>query len=467
VHRSACRLLGPLTALLLASCASQEGYRRLAQVCDRAPGADCGAYSVERAVGERAIVNGREGTFDYLLGFVEFDDHGALVRPEQLEELFRTLDEEGQGRDLAIVVYVHGWKHNASPRDPDVENFRDLLRRLHLAEQAGDRKRKVVGVYAGWPGSSVLGHNPASETLKTLGTFWSRMDAAGRVAAGQIQTLFARLQKLQEDRNARGGDTRLVTIGHSFGGLVAFSALKPYLVANAARSAGDEPVAGYGDLVVLLNPAFEGVRYDPIQSVVASRQRYAKGQPPILITFSSESDWPNRYAFPFGRYLSVVTQLEWPRDADQAPEVVRAVGFVDRFRTHTLSVPPDGRTEERARELSLPAERERQASQSRARGGFEAEYCDEDGKPREGWERRHGDGAVLKHLTHAGEKGYAPDNPFWVVSTDPAILPGHNAIWRPQFLEFLYQLYTDLVRPERDLCGAPASRPRLAAGQAG
>src|SRR3954453_12716792 len=50
---------------------------------------------------------------DYLLSVVEFDDEGWFRDRQQQNELFNRLEDIGGRQDLIIVVFAHGWKHNA------------------------------------------------------------------------------------------------------------------------------------------------------------------------------------------------------------------------------------------------------------------------------------------------------------------------------------------------------------------
>lgn len=466
----AVRLVGITGVTLLSACASQDAHRAEVAVCARVSDTDCAKHSIERAAGEYVE---DQGPYDYLLGFVEFDDHGARVERKQLDALLRAI--EGEEGDLAIVVYVHGWKHNAADTDNDVTEFRWLLRGLNAAEQASDvppaRRRKVVGVYAGWPGSSLdpgLGDSLIGAAPKQL-TFWSRKEAAHRVAKGSVRDLFAAVRDIQARRNGPasgpdadrcGGDTRLVLIGHSFGGLILYDAVNQHLVESARSGLARGPdgaVAGYGNLVVLLNPALEGVAYESIQGFVDARERYPVGQPPVLVTFQSENDWPNRYAFPFGRRVSTLFQRT--RSAEQARENRQTIGHIDRFRTHRLVLAEGAAAAPAAptrAEVSPEGQRAREAQRERALDRLDATRSPSSGRLPARWERPYRAGrVVLRHERHA------PDNPFWVVSTDARILSGHNGTWNDDFLLVLNELYTDLVRPADPAC---ASSGRAARG---
>ena len=53
---------------------------------------------------------------EYSLSVIEFDDQGWYHDLAQRDALMRFLDEM-VGEDLLILVFVHGWKHNAAADD--------------------------------------------------------------------------------------------------------------------------------------------------------------------------------------------------------------------------------------------------------------------------------------------------------------------------------------------------------------
>jgi len=90
----------------------------------------------------------------FLLGFVEFDDQGKPYDRDQITTLFDRIKMEAQYRDLCIIVFVHGWKHNAGISDSNVVQFRRLLQQvaqMELERPPGRYwpTRKVVGIYVG------------------------------------------------------------------------------------------------------------------------------------------------------------------------------------------------------------------------------------------------------------------------------------------------------------------------------
>ena len=67
-----------------------------------------------------------------------------------------------------------------------------------------------------------------------------------------------------------------------------------------------------------------------------------------------------------------------------------------------------------------------------------------------GWRRSYRAGAVL---TQRAQSNFDPNDPFWIVTTDQSLIRGHSDIEEPVFVDFIRQLYDDLVRlKEREPC---------------
>jgi hypothetical protein len=179
-------LAAVVAAWLVAACTSHVIIRdEIAQsspaLCDYAApdpsGAGWAYHRCEKFAVEVHPLQGAPGGA-FKLAFVEFDDQGWFYRYQQnddgrqpiavasqmklLEDLLR---EEGQSRDLIIVAYVHGWKHDASVCDEDVCCFRAVLRAVQETEvrQYGPAARRVVGIYVGWRGREMVGSSDAQE----------------------------------------------------------------------------------------------------------------------------------------------------------------------------------------------------------------------------------------------------------------------------------------------------------------
>ena len=173
--------------------------------------------AVHRAEVERHSV---EEHPDFALAFLEFDDRGHLWEPTQVESAERLILEEAggeQGPGVVVVVFAHGWKHNASICDENVVCFREVLTGLDNLERvqaaaSGYEPRRVVGVYLGWRGLSVK-----PRLLKEL-TFYKRKATAHRIGEGDVLGVFGRLEALRDRLNATADRSRLIIVGHSFGG---------------------------------------------------------------------------------------------------------------------------------------------------------------------------------------------------------------------------------------------------------
>jgi pimeloyl-ACP methyl ester carboxylesterase len=134
------------------------------------------------------------------------------------------------GSHPIILVFVHGWKHNARARDPNLRAIDMVLQQTAEAEAAVGSNRPVIGIFVGWRGLSFY-----AGWLTNL-TFWNRKTAALRVALGSVRELFARLRRFRRQHDR---ESALVIVGHSFGGLIVYSAVAQAFVELALYSSED------------------------------------------------------------------------------------------------------------------------------------------------------------------------------------------------------------------------------------
>ena len=326
---------------------------------------------------------------DYDLFSVEFDDQGwaadSFDSPKKKDTQFKTLfdglnaiyGKVGQQQPLNIVIYTHGWHHSASPEDTNVVRFRTMLEGLTLAEKSLatqraavgnasamiNKPRHVVGIYLGWRGNSILGWG-----LEDL-SIWDRKTVAEKVAHGAIQELYAnmnqffnehncRARRLKADELAKCADVRMLTVGHSFGGLITYRALSSRLLAGIAESdatidcapgdrRGIRYAHGIGNLTVLINPAFEGTRFEPLARAVMSRDYQAPdmGKPcnrtaqlPVLVIAQSEGDLATKLAFPAFRSATTLLENTHGYGTAESKSNISTVGWTERYWTHRLSL---------------------------------------------------------------------------------------------------------------------------------
>jgi hypothetical protein len=279
----------------------------------------------------------------FSMNFVEIDEQGMLAKRAQAEAAIANASaHEGDGS--YVVVFVHGWHHNASSADGNVQGFYDALA---LASR-WNKSRKIKGIYIGWRGDSL-----PVPGLRYI-TFWDRKNTSDEVGRGGLLEFLLRLER--GVKNGSNGSNRLLVVGHSFGASVTFNALAhTYLqrFLEGAHSQENKPrFRGYGDLVVLVNPAIEAMRYMPFQSAIEyygsrtapPRVDFSHENRPALVILSSQGDAATRIAFPAARFVSTALEAhsrisahegvaidgpysEWNLDRD-------TVGNFTGFQTH-------------------------------------------------------------------------------------------------------------------------------------
>lgn len=329
-----------------------------------------------------------DGASTYRLAIVEFDDQGLCYHRPQIQALLDALAEL-KGQKPIILVFVHGWKHDARSDDGNLKQFMALL-----AHTAGRIDRPVLGVFGAWRGMTWYDGLGITENL----TFWGRKEAALRVALGSVREM---LGHLKDFRQGEGDEAVLVIVGHSFGGLLVYSAVAQSLIEAAVRWGG-APVPSFADLVLLVNPAFEAARYMPIQEQMDLRTAvndFDVAQKPVFISVTAKNDWAAGLAFPFGMAFSTIG--ESVRSWRERQAVICTMGHLGWMKTHDLAAP-----------ATAPSARH----QVQGIGHI----------------GNHGN-AVLTRVA-----GSHPGNPFWVIQATKEVVDGHNGIWGQIFVDWVY-----------------------------
>jgi hypothetical protein len=421
--------------LFLIGCTAERQYRTDPQVQNYNPGATNHT---------RAIV---EVTTNYTVGYVEFDDQGWLYGTNrfktqmQIDTITNRFWEELNTNGLLIVTFVHGWKHNASGSDSNVAMFHQVLNHLGLMEPklAVKQKRparRVVGVYVGWRGLSAT-----MEPFQEL-SFWDRKDTAEQVGHGAVIELLSTLEALRTQSNRQYGSgiaggqrmsTKLIIVGHSFGGDIVYSAVAPILtermVENYDADGNLQTPRTVGDLVVLINPAFEAARFETVQRLAATKS-FPPGTNCTLAVFTSTADWATGLAFPAGRRLSTLFET-YEKHIDQPRADITAVGHYQPYINYDLqSVGPSPRAKKAAAmtndvpasvsaEQVVAVRKQVQASANRASVTTnDLTYA-------------------FSHCKLVARTNYVRNDPVFNVAVDPNIIPDHNTIDRPVFIRFL------------------------------
>lgn len=482
----------------LSACTSSEPYRTNLVGCDTTmacPNPNLEQWCKEHNPSEEVQECIKQHTTPeknekYTLHFVEFDDQGWLPQKDgeeqkytgnaskQLDFLMRSLyAQAGEAKNgVSVVVYVHGWHHSAKFDDENVASFRELL--LATKDQEKTKLgggKDVVGIYVGWRGDST-----DSSLLKYF-TFWDRKNTAIHVAEGSTRELFARIHEFQKRINKAKQQenkhfVRTLYIGHSFGAQVVFFSISNELIASVAgtndqiqddkrklRLSNESTDSRMrekrrflemerpADMVLLINPAFEAARYEPLHKAAnCATCNYPSYIPPLLVIVTSDADTATKDFFWLGRIINSVFERPFSSE-EQSRAVTHTPGFMDdqtnyQYVTHRLDMqtkfnphiagtvcPMNSNLDEFAKNNSYYFDG--------------TKWQDKD----DGWMRNFcgvldpatgklGEGTSLKHNI-----GLDPNSPIWNVGTTEEIIKNHNDIAEPVFKSFVQQLYHDLV----------------------
>ncbi|MGR9086065.1 MAG: esterase [Gammaproteobacteria bacterium] len=415
----------PLVFTLLSGCAADTLYRHDFHPCVADARQRCDANSLQLY---------HPGTAsEFMLGFVEIDDQGQLRDRSQLQALLDALYSTADESSLLIHVFVHGWHHSAEPGDANIESFKNSLASLSaketkLSQRSNRPARTVAGVYIGWRGDSI-----SLPVLNSI-TFWDRKNTAQEVGYLGVAEILLKLEEIVNVRNAIAPlNSRLVVLGHSFGGAVVYSALGQILadrfVDSQSGKSRTDTAKGFGDLVVLLNPAFEALRYASFFDQAQARCSYFKEQKPKLVILTSEADYATRLAFPAGRSLSTIFEThdtierndcKRPVAVDEGAADRQAVGHFEPLLSHTLK-----------------ALTRRQHLRTARSGNMETIWSSQE----QGGSTRFGS-TVLRHLGKTD-----PLNPYLNIRVDDELIPDHNDVFGNRVMEFI-GLLIELSTPE-------------------
>lgn len=236
----------------------------------------------------------------YRVSFVEFDEKGDFWDREQLAIAASAIKHSP--RPVLLVVFIHGWHHNAADRTDtenpgDVQTFKCLLSQLAVSEST--RGLDVHGVYLGWRGRLI--HGPLDYF-----TFLGRKAAAARVAGTPVtETIF---ELIRQARRRAPNASKTVVIGHSFGALVLEKAMAQavagsILSQDAQRSGGTFNAPA--DLILLVNSAAESLNAKELSDMFRGigHRGHINANRPLLVSLTSKSDTATSAWFRGGTFL--------------------------------------------------------------------------------------------------------------------------------------------------------------------
>jgi hypothetical protein len=322
------------------------------------------------------------------------------------------------------VLFVHGWKNDA--HSENLEDFKKLIKAL-TDRHAG--KKQVVGIYVAWNATWHLG------ILDNL-SFWSKENLADRIAEADPVTMIVSSVGALRHATLSPAD-QFIAIGHSFGARLLFGATSQTLIYETEVAHPGQPGGTYkitkspADVVILLNPAFDAAFYGTLEDVTRVEESFSDGQPPLLVSLSSESDWATSYAFPVGQLVG-----------GQSEQLERTtVGNWKPFESHVLGEESNMRLCQAGTNNAVNAaisERFDYNHMCLVRLP-ESERCPDPNL------------ATCRH--------YQPFNPFLIAKVQKSIIDGHSDIWNDRFRDWLTNFIAALeVRNEQTVGNTSAAK---------
>ena len=212
---------------------------------------------------------------------------------------------------------------------------------------------------------------------------------------------------------------------------------------DASAGKGQASVPRFVDMVVLVNPAIEAARFEPVFRAARKRKAYCDAKPadgvacsqpkyqaPVLAIFQSEGDLATKDAFVLGAGLSNIFETTLG-DAERRA-ITHTVGWDDAYVTHRLQPAQACGAGADAAPFEVAA-----GGMLRYRAPGWA-WCFKDGSNPASFELRH----VATTPASAGSMA-TYNGPLWNARVDPAIVKDHGDIWNAQFRAVLLSFFAD------------------------
>jgi hypothetical protein len=386
---------------------------------------------------------------DLALGVLEITDDG-LVNPAQKKQVFDMVSQRIDDENGLVIVFVHGWHHGPHVCDRDLACFRRVLHRLANSKELLERNVHVTGIYLGWRGESLTA--PWNNF-----TLWNRKSVAQNIGRTGAKEVLLELDALYGEAKRKSNHAlTMVTVGHSLGGALVYSAMKGLATGDASgviegsvkgqtyrvvRAEGDRVAATQkgvkairarlGDLVVLVNPAIEAAEYrafdaDLPDSDIGSYRPppdkalpYDENQLPVLLAVASEADVAVGKAFVAGRWLSAFRHPDIASD----PAKRIGIGHYQPHITHRLSY-PDVEFKESPQQCGCPKL-------------FDAPVNIDDRPVNLATREKQDFGDLKFTLARKDPSKWDVHSPYLVVSASKGVIREHSDIYNPVFVEFL------------------------------
>jgi hypothetical protein len=385
---------------------------------------------------------------------IQLDDYGQFWDRKPADEAIARITSLAQRTNVIVLLFVHGWNHDAAPDNEDLRDFAKALGdarrllidvdnpesevyRLSRLKLTDIEDLTIVGIYVGWRGRSL-------PSFLNYATFWGRKATAERVGQGDLREFLFNLNSIYRERRelrAKGVQKHfmgLASTGHSFGAQVLFKSvaheIENELILATRQGLKTEPPAresvqliGFGDLVVLLNPAFESLQFERIRRL-SDKLTYSKYQSPVVLVVSSAGDVPRQVLFPFGRSLDALFRPSFREG--QKSLWTEALGEYEPFRTHSLEILPEGATAPRF-------DPEWYLSKRCAIATYDLSNVPK-----------------IQGVSLVPTTRHSPNNPFLVAYASTDVVLNHTEIFKDELIKFLFD-YVAIAQGKRMVTGDP------------
>lgn len=364
---------------------------------------------------------------------IEFDENGDFWDSGQVgaaQEMLRSK------RKPILITYVHGWRHDASRDDSNLQGFQTFLDTLNHG--LGGR---VCGVYIGWRGASVDEKLGPLTTPAAVMTFWGRKEVTNSVAGVPLSVSLCGLSSLARDMKGHS-----IIIGHSFGGRIVERA-----IGQAIASQGSSNLPMPYDLAFLINPADESL-YARQLKLALRNWSYSS---PAIIVLAAKDDDATKHAWPLAMRLnnnlrSRDYNLGGGGTESQTSYIYTTVGNDKRQWTHELKrdhAPPLFVEQPAMQNLRYPDSRFLVRLNGKNKGKLVTCYLSES-------------------KSQAGVDHVIPSKAYWVVPLADDILSGHNGKDGGIFSPTMTDLMTGIVSSFRATSEKPRVVPELDVAEA-
>jgi hypothetical protein len=226
-------------------------------------------------------------------------------------------------------------------------------------------------------------------------------------------------------------------------------------------------------MIVLVNPAFESSRFQPLFTVAQRRDPALRYEAPVLVSITSATDQATRLAFPAGRFVN--TLFERPTSSDeQATAIKQTPGNMQDYVTHNLNRPKDGTFTEpcgtwtsvgdllttKGPELDARVTNNKRLENDMA--DDQITLITSKQREHEPWTRRFCGGATLEV---AGGPGTGNINTVvWNVVAQDTVINGHGDVMNPALLDVVRQIFSDTDEGRKAKARSVSVKPGGGAG---